>query len=376
MIIKVCHLADHLNGKVDGIFTHIKMIVRNSDRSKFLHYLCFQGDKNIEEEIENLGGKVIILPEITSKVPIKAIIKFIRIVRSENIQIVHTHYLKPYIIAGFCNIFLKRKVIFNYHGIFIKNEYYNFIEKALFQIAHFTITKFEGVQLVLTPSKFSKKKLHSETKLFSKIISYYNGGNKFLDNNNLDNNIVSKIKSVGSFRLIYVGRIDCEKRVDRAIDIISQLNKENVNIHLFIFGYGDLLDEIRLQIERLNVQKLITFLGTVKNPKIYFKLFDTLILTSDREGLPLVIWEAMSQGLPIISTDVGGVKEIINDARCGLLFDKNNLKDGSLVIKRIIRDDYLKKSLGVNGLNAIEYKYNQANFDKQVDRIYSCLVQI
>ncbi|MCH7724294.1 MAG: glycosyltransferase, partial [Bacteroidetes bacterium] len=179
-----------------------------------------------------------------------------------------------------------------------------------------------------------------------------------------------------SFRLIYVGRIDNEKRVDRAIDLISQLKKENVDIHLFIFGNGDLMNEIRLQIERLNVQKLITFLGIVKNPKIYFKLFDTLILTSDREGLPLVIWEAMSQGLPIISTDVGGVKEIINDARCGLLFNKNNLKDGSLLIKRILGDDYLKKSLGVNGLNAIGYKYNQANFDKQIDGIYSCLVRI
>ena len=375
-MIKICHLADHLNGKVDGIFTHIKMIVRNSDRSKFLHYLCFQGDKNIEEEFENLGGKVIILPEITFKVPIKAIFKFIRIVHDENIQIFHTHYLKPYIIAGFCNIFLKRIVIFNYHGIFIKNEYNNFFEKAFYQIAHFAITKFRGVQLVLTPSKFSKKRLLSETNRFSKVISYYNGGDQILDNSGLDDNIVSKIESVDSFRIIYVGRIDSEKRVDRAIDLISQLKKENVDIHLFIFGNGDLMNEIRLQIERLNVQKLITFLGIVKNPKIYFKLFDTLILTSDREGLPLVIWEAMSQGLPIISTDVGGIKEIINDARCGLLFNKNNLNDGSLLIKRIIQDDYLKKSLGVNGLNAIGYKYNQVNFDKQIDRIYSCLVRI
>jgi len=375
-VIKICHLADHLNGKVDGIFTHIKMIIRSSDRSKVLHYLCFQGDKDIEEEIENLGGKVIILPEITSKVPIKAIFKFTRIVRSENIQIVHTHYLKPYIIAGFCNIFFKRKVVFNYHGIFIQNEYYNLFEKALYQIVHFTITKFRGVQLVLTPSIFSKKKLLSETKLFSNIISYYNGGNQFLDNNNLNNSIVSKIGSVGSFRRIYVCRIDSEKRVDRAIDIISQLKKENVDIHLFIFGNGDLMDEIRSQIERLNVQKLITFLGIVKNPKIYFNYFDTMILTSDREGLPLVIWEAMSQGLPIISTDVGGVKEIIIDARCGLLFNKNNLKDGSLLIKRIIRDDNLKKTLGVNGLNAIKHKYNQENFDKQINGIYSCLVKI
>lgn len=375
-MIKICHLADHLSGKVDGIFTHIKMIVRNSDQRKFIHYLCFQGDKNIEEEVKNLGGKVIILPEITFKVPIKAIFKFIRIVRDENIQIVHTHYLKPYIIAGFCNIFLKRKVIFNYHGIFIKNEYYNFFEKALYQIAHFAITKFRGVQLVLTPSKFSKKRLLSETNRFSKVISYYNGGDQILDNSGLDDNIVSKIESVDSFRIIYVGRIDSEKRVDRAIDLISQLKKENVDIHLFIFGNGDLMNEIRLQIERLNVQKLITFLGTVKNPKIYFKLFDTLILTSDREGLPLVIWEAMSQGLPIISTDVGGVKEIINDTRCGLLFNKNNLEDGSLLIKRILGDEYLKKSLGVNGLNAIGYKYNQANFDKQIDGIYSCLVRI
>lgn len=128
-MIKVCHIADHLNGEIDGVFKHITTIIKETDHINIQHFLCFQGGRKIEEEIIKIGGNIILLPELSSKIPFISIIKFIKICKQNNFNVIHTHYLKSYIVAGLSNIFLKVKVIFNYHGLFINNEFYSFFEK-------------------------------------------------------------------------------------------------------------------------------------------------------------------------------------------------------------------------------------------------------
>ena len=156
-MINVCHFADHLNGKMDGVFTHIKMIVENTDKNKYKHFLCFQGDPFIEQEFTRLGGEIILIPSIKKKIPIRSFQEFFQHIKKKNIQIIHTHFLKPYVVAGLTNILLKKKLIYNYHGLFIDNEFYNKFEKMTYRIAHYLITLFKGVQLVLAPSLRSKE---------------------------------------------------------------------------------------------------------------------------------------------------------------------------------------------------------------------------
>ncbi|MFA6980161.1 MAG: glycosyltransferase [Ignavibacteriaceae bacterium] len=373
MKIKIIHFADHLNGKVDGVFRHILSIVKNTDANLFEHYLCFQGDEYIERKFIEANGKIILLPSIISKYPVHSLKIFYKLMKEYEVDIIHCHFLKPYIVAGFCNIILKKKVIYNYHGLFIDHHFYNRYEKTLYRISHYIINKLNAVQMAVTPSLASKSKLLKETSLFPAITSYYNGGEIIIDTKNEEEFIMHVSIFKNFFRILFVGRIEEQKRIDTAVRIIKQLIDESIEVKLFIIGGGSEETKIKSLIHNLELDDKIIFLGIVENPSKYFRYFDLLLLTSDYEGMPFVIWEAMSKGLPVVSSAVDGIAEVVQETECGLLFEKNDISAAVSAIKMIIENPMLKIKLGENGKSAINCKYNVNNFGIEMQKIYSQL---
>jgi hypothetical protein len=193
-MIKVCHIVNLITGKSDGVYAHLKMILNNSDRSEFEHYLIFQGGEKVEKEITDLGIKVFVVPSLKKKVSLQPFIDVHKILKANEIDIIHTHLVKPYTIAGLLNLVLKRKFIFNYHGLFIgKNPYYGFVEKSIYKTIHGIINLFNAVDVVLVPSVKSKELIIEETKLFPEPIVYYGYSNR--NYNQLSYNCTIKGKS-------------------------------------------------------------------------------------------------------------------------------------------------------------------------------------
>ena len=175
-MIRVCHIVNLITGRADGVYTHLKMIFKNYDRIKFEHYLIFQGEETIENEVGEMGTKVFVSTSLKKKISVKAFVDIHRFLKNNNIDIIQVHLIKPYAIAGLVNIILRKKFIFNYHGIFLRNNpYYNFIGKSIYSAIHYLIFVFGKVDAVLVPSNRSKELLSSETKLFPEPVVYYNG---------------------------------------------------------------------------------------------------------------------------------------------------------------------------------------------------------
>src|SRR4030066_52986 len=217
-MIKVCHIVNLITGQADGVYTHLKMIFKNYDRKKFEHILIFQGGEKVEKELKELDIKVFVSESLNKKFSLKAFYDIYRILKLNDINIVHTHLIKPYAIAGLVNIILRKKFIFNYNGLFIwKNIYYRLTEKLIYWIFHLFITVFGNVNIVLVPSKKSKELLMEETKLFPEPIVYYNGYNSqsnFLTEPLIEERI-QKIKEQGKI-IAMVARLEVQKRIDRA----------------------------------------------------------------------------------------------------------------------------------------------------------------
>lgn len=147
------------------------------------------------------------------------------------------------------------------------------------------------------------------------------------------------IKNLG-----FIGRLSTEKNPFLAIDIANKLN-----IKLLIAGDGPLRKDLFSRINNNN----ITFLGW-QNPLEFYKKIDCLILTSEIEGVPNVILEALSSGIPIISTDVGGISEILEDT-VSFLFKKEDLN-----IDKIKK--FIENSLNYNYKNVLKAK----KYDKEI----------
>jgi glycosyltransferase involved in cell wall biosynthesis len=184
-----------------------------------------------------------------------------------------------------------------------------------------------------------------------------------------------QLKIEGKRLICFLGRINHEKRSDRAVDIIRSLVQDKINLHLFIFGDGEDIDKLKSLICERKLEQYVTILGFIKKAASYLKIFDLLLLTSDREGMPFVLWEALGNGVPVVSSDVGGVKEIIEKYNCGYVFEKENLNDAVSKISTILNDENLRKEMGNNGLSITRDQFNSKNFISTIENSYYSLVK-
>jgi len=371
-MIKICHIVNHITGKADGVYTHLKMIFRCTDKNKFQHYLIFQGGEKVERELTEMGIKVFVSESLKKKISIKAFVDIYKFMKGNDIHIIHAHLVKPYAIAGLVNIFLRRKFIFNYNGLFIyKNIYYGLIEKIIYGLFHYLINLFKVADVVLVPSKRSKELLISETKLFPEPVVYYNGYYFPETENGINSELYKYIEKLKNEKIIIaaVGRLDLDKRIDRAINILKQVRHKNT--HLLVFGDGELENDLRKLVKNLNLTEHVDLLGYVAGVNNYYKLFDIVLFTSDWEGMPLTMWEAMANKVPVLAPDVGGFKEILEENNCGIIYKPGNVNDAAQKLISLLEDHLLRIKLGNNGMTAIREKYNEENFIKQIENVYS-----
>ena len=91
--------------------------------------------------------------------------------------------------------------------------------------------------------------------------------------------------------------------------------------------------------------------------------------------MPFVMWEAMSNGIPILSSNVGGIPEIVEKEKCGLIFKKNDINDALEKLSLLMNNDKLREQMGINGKRAVKETYNSLHFGKQIEKVYSDLIE-
>lgn len=152
---------------------------------------------------------------------------------------------------------------------------------------------------------------------------------KAVINNPIDTNRIlmganeSIIKTSDCFTVCSIGRMVEAKRFDRLIDAARILKSKGCNIRYWICGIGKLEGQLRNQIHDNNLDNEFVLWGFQKNPYPYLKAADLFVLTSDTEGFPTVICEALVLGKPVISTDVPGTEELLGNSKYGIVCSKN-----------------------------------------------------
>jgi len=152
-------------------------------------------------------------------------------------------------------------------------------------------------------------------------------------------------------RILYVGRLSPEKNIDTILFAVDCL-KKNINVELWIVGSGDELDRLERLEKQLGIVRSVKFLGRIPWGDKLFQIMresDVLVLPSKTEGLPLVLIEAMSQGLPVVASDVGGIPEIVKDEISGLLVSPGSVDDLTRALYRILTDKILRDKIISNG---------------------------
>lgn len=120
-----------------------------------------------------------------------------------------------------------------------------------------------------------------------------------------------------------IGRIEENKGSDRVVEVIRLLHQEGKHYHLYFIGAGDMEEELKKQVKEYQLEDYVHFLGYQKNPYQYLSQMKVLLSMSKQEGFPGVYVEALSLGIPFVSTDVGGAEELSQEGRFGQIIESN-----------------------------------------------------
>lgn len=122
-----------------------------------------------------------------------------------------------------------------------------------------------------------------------------------------------KIDTKGKYVISYICRIAEQKRPFLLLRIIKELKKQREDCLFLIAGDGPLLEKMQKETKRFNLQDSVIFLGKVKETEKIYAISDMTINCSIKEGLALTAYESLAMGIPVVSCDVGGQKELINE---------------------------------------------------------------
>lgn len=227
--------------------------------------------------------------------------------------------------------------------------------------------EYEDIGRVICVSKYNAEKLRCEADAKFDVEYAYN----IIDENSVINKGQEPIEIEVPKKMLFcsVGRLTPEKGYLRLIRVVKRLIDENYSFQLWIIGDGPERENIEKEIIRLNI-KNVTLLGKKENPHAYTSKSNVFICSSFSEGYSTACTEAAMLGVPIITTDVPGAKEIIEDACSGFLVDnsENGLYKG---IKRILDEPQLlnewKNKLNTNRSNFF-YKTRVRKISQIIER--------
>lgn len=150
------------------------------------------------------------------------------------------------------------------------------------------------------------------------------------------------------FTIGYVGRLAPEKRVDLLIEALGRLRANGVNCRLVLVGDGELRPEHEAQVAQMGLTAHVLFMGVQSNIGALHSEFDVFVNSSRTEGVSLSILEAMSAGLPIVATAVGGTPLLIEDSVSGRLVEPESPEALAAGIQSLLIDAKLRQLCGNN----------------------------
>lgn len=161
------------------------------------------------------------------------------------------------------------------------------------------------------------------------------------------------------FKLITIGRLTHQKGYDRLLEVHKKLVNEGLDFELLILGDG----EKRLEIEEfININKLhdsVKLLGFRSNPYAFIKRSDLFVCSSRAEGFSTVATEAIILGVPIVTTECAGMKELLGDSEYGLIVknDTDSLYNGlKLILTNKEKYNFYKEKAQLRGKNFTKKK--------------------
>ena len=359
--IKVMRIIARMN--VGGPAVQVSGLMRGLSSTDFNHRLyngyCAEGEADYIKEqapdvqaiqLDGLGRKV------NPRADFLILFQLIKEIRIFKPDVIHTHTSKAGFLGRIASIVSLQPCIrvHTFHGHLLNGYFGNFkrllvviAEKSLAVFTHPLLAVGDKVRQDLLIAGIGKKEKFG-----------------LMPPGLVINKLPAKDESLKSFGLsnsrlqcAFIGRITQIKRPDRFLDVVSEVKKRGIDLDFFMAGDGELLEGCRKRISQQDLP--VTVLGWQSDIEKVLSAADIVVLTSDNEGTPLSLIQAGMAGLPVVTTNVGSVPEVVLDSVTGIITDLD-VQEIANALEKLATDKALREGLGLAA-----QEFTLANFGVQ-----------
>ncbi len=359
------------------------LLTAKLDSEKYESYLLSGRIEPYESDMSYLAHKYGVKPinvnsmgrELRLLKDISALIHIIKIIQKIRPDIVHTHTAKAGMLGRFAAKLMGVKIIVHtFHGNVFK-DYFGKRKTAFFIFLEKRLAKISSK--IIAISEQQKQELIDLKITLNEKIQVVPLGFDF-------DNVMPSNSDKGKFRKKYsipkdspligiIGRLAPIKNHMLFLDIAEKLLAKNENIFFSIIGDGELRGNLQEEIHRRNLADKIIITGVIKDLKPVYADLDFVLLTSNNEGTPVAIIEAMACKKVVMTTKVGGVEDFVENRVNGFYFPKGNSELFIKEIESLLRNDTKSEAM----INAASKKaFQQFSFNrltKDIENMYKSL---
>ena len=379
--IKVLRIINRFNiGGPTYNATFLTKFLSNDFETLLIGGLPEENEANSLHILEKYGVDPVLLPEMKREPNFKsdriALKKIKAIIKEFKPDIVHTHASKAGALGRKAAISCKVPVIVHtFHG-HVFHSYFGKIKTALFKnIERYLAKKSTGIIAISDLQKKELCEIHKIAPKDKTRVIPLGFDLEIFQQNYKNNRINTRNKfeiDEQTIAIAIVGRLTAIKDHHFFLDVIHKLYEDcKKKIKIFIVGDGDMKKEIEQRLIPMHNMGIdISLTSWIYDIAEFNAGMDIMCLTSKNEGTPVSLIEAQASNLPVISTEVGGVADIVEQNETGFIIPRTNKGEFVLKLKLLIENDELRQKMKLKGWQNVYQKYSYQRLAKDIESYY------
>lgn len=372
--IKIAFLITKSNW--GGAQKHVYDIATHLDPKKYDVLVILGGHGVLKKKLAEVSIRTISIDsmwrDISIKKDLESFVDVFKILKQEKPNILHLHSPKAAGLGALsARILGIKKIVYTVHG-WAFNENRPLYQKVLIIFASLittllatdliTISKRETEQTSLFP--YSKGKIHH----IPNGIREQTALRENMARDFIEQKIGRSLKD--TFLIGMIGELHPSKGYTYTIDAMKSLVQQHKNIVLIIISSGEQEELLKRLVETSNLQAHVYFLGFIENAPQYAKAFDLFLMSSIKEGLPYTLLEIGILGIPTIATTVGGIPDIIDDMKSGILIQPRKTQEIDYAVNFMYEHPDMRIEFGKNLIKKVKSDFNLQKMIQSIEKIY------
>jgi glycosyltransferase involved in cell wall biosynthesis len=384
--IRVLRVIARLN--VGGPAQHVAFLSRELDRRGYRTTLAAgqvgEGEGSMEDMVRQLGVEPVFVPSLQREISLlsdlAAVWHLVRLIRTERPRILHTHTAKAGAIGRSAALLSGRArptaVVHTFHGHVLRG-YFGPVASRVFTWVERVLGRFSDALVAVSPEvrdELVRMGIAPAEKIevirlgldLERRVAVPPGAREEMRDRL---GVAADQIAIG-----WLGRMTEIKRVDELLHVFAELRRRGVDGVLVLVGSGPLRRELEVLADSLGVAGRCRFVGFSDDVAPYYAAFDLVVLSSANEGTPVTLIEALAAGKPVVSTAVGGVRDVVEDDRAGFLVPPGDVTAFAGAVETLARDAELRRRFAEQGRSVLE-RYSVPRLVDDVDTLYRSLLE-